>query len=294
MQNQLICKNKIKGFQDVQQTVKTVEKIAASHAHFLKRKVGDLKLYSTEIEKILARLSNSYSATSRHHLLKSNPFGLKAILIISADKGLAGGLYHNLINFFLSKAKEYSKIYVIGAKALRFLRDEGIKADKTEYLPLDFSETPSAEEINKIIEYIFKEFKENRLSQVDILYPQFVSLVKQQPRIVNFLPFKFEIRTERDDSVFSNSSNLGLPIFVPSKKIFFNSILQKHIKTFFCQIIMEAKLSEVAARASAMEHAKEVTKKFIHQLKITYFKERRRATTQKQLESFVVHRIGKT
>jgi len=56
---------------------------------------------------------------------------------------------------------------------------------------------------------------------------------------------------------------------------------------------METKLSELAARTAAMEHAAETTKKLIHQLKINYFKERRRSATQKQLESFVVHELAK-
>ena len=83
----------------------------------------------------------------------------------------------------------------------------------------------------------------------------------------------------------------GLPIFEPSKKEVFKALTQKYIGMFFRKIVMETKLSELSARTVAMEHASAKTDELIKKISLNYLKERRRAITQKQLESFAVHKI---
>ena len=82
-----------------------------------------------------------------------------------------------------------------------------------------------------------------------------------------------------------------MPIFEPSKANFFNRLLQKYIGIYFHKLMIETKLSELSARTIAAENASDKTNEFIKKLTFDFMKERRKYVTQKQLESFSVHKM---
>jgi len=280
MKSYIAHKNQIQGVKDVSETVKTVEKIAASSVHFLKQEVSELNTYAAEIERVLARLSLFYQKED-HPLLQKRTMGRKTLVVITGDKGLVGGLWHGITNTFLKNVKQYQSVIVIGTKGENYLKEENIPIIK---LFTHFFDIPKKREIKTITNYIFSEFKKGTFSQVDILYPQFVSLAEQTPTLIPFLPFEFKPAKEK-------KSSEGLPIFEPSKQKVFGNLLQKYIGAIFYKIIMETKLSELSARTVAMEHATEKTKELIQKLTLDYTKERRRIITQRQLQSFAAHKI---
>lgn len=285
MKTYLDYKNQIEGFEDVSETVKAMEKISASSVHFLKQKVANLNVYASEIERAMAELSFFYQNESSP-LLQKNASGKKALIILSGEKGLVGGLWHNLIGAFLEAGERYQSVIIVGAKGENYLREEGARIEK-QFAGL--AETSETSDIKEITDYIFSEFKKKTFSQVDVLYPRFVSLAKQEPVFIPFLPFIFNSQGETKSGEVKTSS--GLPIFEPSKKEVFAALMQKYIGMFFRKIVMEARLSELSARTVAMEHASAKTDELIKKINLNYLKERRRAITQKQLESFAAHKI---
>jgi F-type H+-transporting ATPase subunit gamma len=309
-------KNQVQGFGDVAETVKTVEKIAASSVHFLKYRVANLERYEAEIEKILFRLSLFYRDAG-HPLLKKKETGGKALLILTGDKGLVGGLWHKVINAYLSGAGKYREVIVFGAKGESYLGEERVAVAKAFFGPEAAVSVPEAdgagtddafpafdsaagESVRRITDYIFSSFMKDEFSAVDILYPRFISLAEQQPFCVPFLPFTFSaikgLVLDKDNRRKAETEEVssGLPIFEPAKKVIFGRMLSKYIAIFFHKIMIETELSELSARTVEMEHAAAKTNELIRKLSADYAKERRRALTQKQLESFAVHNILKS
>ena len=281
-------KNQIREFKDVSETVKTVEKIAASSVHFLKREVSNLDAYALEIERALARLS-LFHPNGKHPLLRKKKKGKTAVAIITGDKGLVGGLWHAIIGAFLEKNWRGELVIAIGKKGENYLKEENMPV----FSVLKTDDAGSA------ADYIFSEFKKSSFSRVDILYPQFLSLARQKPNFIRFLPFEFtslgidgKAPREKARRGAGNGAD-GLPIFEPSKQKIFENLLRKYIGVFFRKIIMEAKLSELSARTVAMERAADKTDKLVSKLSLDYTKERRRAVTQRQLESFSAHKVIK-
>ncbi|HEC32693.1 MAG TPA: hypothetical protein ENI63_00345 [Candidatus Kaiserbacteria bacterium] len=308
MKSYVIYKNQIQGIKDVSETVKTVEKIAASSVHFLKKEVSNLNAYSAELNKVLNKLSVFYQKKN-HSLLQRKGTGKKALIILTGDKGLVGGLWHEIISVFLKNIKQYQSVIVMGTKGKNYLKEENIQIIKSF---TDISDIPQQENIKHITDYIFNEFKDGVFSQVDILYPKFISLAQQTPTIVPFLPFEFKDSnvdyqngknmmenkegTHKESSVgFKSTKGVGtgdgLPIFEPSKQKIFDNLLQKYIGIFFNEIVMETKLSELSERTVTMEYAVTKTKEFIKRLTLNYTKQRRRIITQRQLESFTAHKM---
>jgi F-type H+-transporting ATPase subunit gamma len=273
-------KNQVRGFQDVSETVKAVEKIAASMIHFLKIEVARLKEYEACIENELIYLS-SFGFEKSHPLLASTDAMGKALVVITGDKGLVGGLWHRILNLFLRRSSEYRSVIIIGGKGRSFLEEE--RAQILKSFP-GFSSIPKQEEIDLVTSSIFEEFKKERFSKVDIIYPEFFSLADQKPVLIPFLPFDFNEKKKINPPP-------GFIIVEPSVKAIFDRLLQKYIAVCFYKIVLEAKLSEFSARTVAMEHANAKIKDFIRELVHSFRKEHHRLVTQRQIESFTAHKV---
>jgi F-type H+-transporting ATPase subunit gamma len=289
MKNYLFYTTKIKGFKAVEETVRVIEKSAASHIHFLKKKVQFIFFYKNQIRAALDRLSRFYWDAD-HPLLQegTRKSSHKALLVVAGAKGVVGGLYHELINEVIIRKNLYHYIWVIGNKGKGYLNEEGVQAEEL------FSASGSKEEfrpqeINKISSDLFSRFQSIGLKKIDVIYPRFFSLAKQRPHIVQFLPFDFV--SARNSALAANNGNDSFPIFEPSKKFIFDILIKKYIDVSFAELILEAKLSEFAARTVTAESAIKEIEELISSLRRVFLKEKHRAVTQKQIESFSVHQI---
>jgi len=285
MSKYLEYKNEIQGLRDVFNTVKTIEKIAASNVHFLKQKTKNLKLYTKSLEQIISRILLFYSADD-YYFLSPKIQGKKALIIITGNKGLVGGLYHDLVNSLLIEQKKYQLFLSIGNKGQRYFEEEDINIHKSFF---NISKIPQAEEIAYITDYIFSEFKRGEIKEMSILHSRFISTSHQEPTIIKFLPFEFNRDKFVQEKKSLTGGSLGLPIFESSSKKIFEELLKKYIEVFFYKIIIESKLSEISARTIATEHATAKTQENIKNLTMSYLKERRKISTQKQIESFIIH-----
>jgi ATP synthase F1 gamma subunit len=283
MKNYLQYKTQLEGLKDVEETIKATEKIAARFVHNLTREKKALETYIFEVEKILARLSFYYPFLMSHPLLSKKPKkGKKALVVLSGDKGLVGGLWHGVVEFALEQKSNYQEFLIIGKKGSHYLREKGLSFSAFKGIRDDLPK----EEIAQLGEMLISLFKSREIGGIDIAYPRFLSLVEQEPALINFLPFKFpELSAKKEP--------LGFPIFEPSVKSFFDELLERYIATFFYRIAVEAKLSEIASRIVATEHASKQTQNLVKKIAVEYFKERRKTITQRQIESFAVHRLYK-
>jgi F-type H+-transporting ATPase subunit gamma len=288
----LIYKKEMEGFRGVREAVKVVEKAAAAHIHFLRKRVRALSDYESAIEKEMNRLLE-FLPTQDYFLLTKREAGRRALLIVGGDKGIVGGMHHDLINQFLLKKNFYQKIFVLGRKIKEYLDEE--KVDSEILFGKRNVNLPEFEEINEIGSKLFIHFQKNDFRSIDILYPRFISFGKQQAVFARFLPFEFFSKSFKPNKVMVRkeqfSQAAGWPIFEPSKKLIFEALLKKYIEIFFVKIVLEAKLSEFSARTIASEHAASKTSEIIKSRQLAFLKERRLSLSQKQLESFIAHSV---
>lgn len=273
-------KNQLSGFNDVFETVKTVEKIAATSIRFLNQKVSLLTEYNQALETVLARLYQ-FNQLTNQQLLKTHSSGQTALVVISGDKGLVGALWHNLIDQALRQRHNYDQFVVVGQKGADYLSEEGIKISR---LFAGLSDLPQPEQIQPIMDFILTAFRQGQFKRVDVLYPSYHSLSEQKPLFGRLLPFTFIEPTAQP-----TRGDNGLPIFNVSKQILADFLLEKFITVFFTKIVLEAKLSEVSSRMVSSEHAQKKTQEFISSETKEFLKERKKVLTLKQLESFLSH-----
>ena len=289
MKNYLEYKNKIFGLQEAAENIKASEKIAVSNISFLRQRARALGAYAAALEKILARLALFYE-NKNHPLIKGNQGGGgRMLLVISGERGMVGGLWYALAERVFEEKERYKKIIVIGKKGEKRLEDKGIRAQES----LAFSyPLPSEDEIKSAAALIFREYLKEEAA-VDILYPSFVSLALNVPKIIQFLPFDFRKGREGADRAEERivGGSLGFPIFEPNKKAIFASLLRKYAAVSFRRIIFEAKLSELTSRAVNSEHSFEKAQDLIKKTRLEYYKERRASITKAQQEALLSHWI---
>lgn len=284
MKKLVYFKNNIEGLSDVAETVKVIEKKAASQIHFLKKEVENLRNYREECRIVIERLSRFYWDGSNSLLRKGK--AKKELLVITSDKGIVGGLYHKIVEKLLEIKDSYQIISVLGSKGIEYIKEENIVINVP---PFTLSYFPNAEEIKRLTEYFFNLYKVGNRIKIDVLYPQFITTAYQEPIVKGFLPFSF---TEDEIKTFSESEDTaGLPIFEGNKRKIFDGLLRRFINVYFAEIYIESKLSEFSARTLEAENATQKTKELIIKVNTQYLKERRKIITQKQLESFAVHKI---
>jgi F-type H+-transporting ATPase subunit gamma len=266
--------DEIRGFEELSDTVKAEEKIAATSVHTLEVEVENLHAYMSLIGSVLRRLSLFYENYT-HPLLRKHAKGSAALLVLTGDKGLVGGLWQGMVEMCLRGAGEYQAIIVSGLKGKSLLDEEGCPV----------AASFARDDIESMSNYVLEGFTSETFSRVDVLYPQFLSLLQQAPIVVPFLPFTFPAAP----SPRAPEPAFGFPLYEPSARAMFVELLKKYIDVYLHVIILEAKLSELSARTLTMEHAHDKTDELLRALRLSLTKERRHAITQEQLESFSAH-----
>jgi ATP synthase F1 gamma subunit len=277
MENYLVYKDQIEGFREVGETVKTVEKIAAASISRLRQDMANIDAYQANIGRILTRLSLFHEVDRT-----SKVTGVPAIIVLTSDKGLTGGLWRRTIDTFLTTARQkYEVLITVGSRGEKYLKEEAVESTQT------FGSDADA------LRFVTDGFRAGRFVRVDILYPKFMSLAEHRPTIVPFLPFSFDERSRSTEEPHVGGIEYGSPIVEPMRALpeIFERLMRKYIDAFFQQIAAEGKLSEFSARTVSMEHASAKTDELIKGLVLGYRTEHRRSLTQKQLESFIAHKI---
>jgi len=289
-------KEEIAGLFDVSETVQTIEKISASKILSLKKQNQAQEDYFKNLNDILFALSKFYTS-SIHPLFKKRKKGKKILLVISSNKGLVGGMWHKITESALQNAQKYDGYIVIGSKAQEFL-SEGRGNIKDKIIKkFNFEDILSLETGEILQKYLFSLFeKDKQIQSIDIIYPDFVSISKQDMKKVQFLPFDFEqnqiIKNQEKEKKQKTKNNdeakskIGLPIFGSSKEQIFSILIEKYIASFLYKVLLEAKLSEYSARTVEMENAYEKSKEMTSQKEKEFRKENRKKSTQRQLENF--------
>ncbi|OGD83316.1 hypothetical protein A2165_03380 [Candidatus Curtissbacteria bacterium RBG_13_40_7] len=200
------------------------------------------------------------------------------IIILTSDRGLAGGLNVNLFREILRMEGKKSIYVAIGKKATNFVSKTG-----GELVASFASEEKSPLELARTLRKIaIDSFLERQVSKVKIIYPHFESTMKQVPRWVNLLPI--ELETIDTNQIPDTSYQLQNLLFEPNVDGILEDILPHHILTEIYQTILEAKASEHSARMIAMKNATDAAGDLIDDLTLAYNQARQEAITKELLD----------
>ena len=228
-------------------------------------------MYNT-VHSILRRTQNL-----EHKYLKSGESGKKAVIVITSNRGLAGGYNSNVIKLITQGelANEDLAIYAIGKKGKDALaKNYEIRADYSDVI-----EDPVYAEAMKISKEVLSAFENGEISETYLAYTGFKNTVVHIPTLLKLLPVEVseeEEAAQEDDHVMMN--------FEPEDEEALNLLIPKYITSLIYGGMIEAIASENGARMQAMDAATSNAEEMIEDLTLLYNRARQGSISQELTE----------
>ncbi len=270
MANIRLIRQRIKSAQNIAQITKAMELVAASKMKKAQAAAISGRTYAQKIYEMVIRLS-AHADAAEHPLLKkpAHVAGKRLAVVLSTNKGLCGGLNTNLFRFLVTEYKDEQSDYVsLGKKGTGFLVRSGAM------LKADFSETAGVEaRISALTDMIVTSFTGGEYDGVDLVYNEFLSVVRQAPRKKTILPLTLE-------SVESKSEYpLEEFLIEPTVGEVFNALLPHYLENQVRDAVLQAEASEHSARMIAMRNATDNAVSLTEELTLLYNKARQEKIT---------------
>jgi F-type H+-transporting ATPase subunit gamma len=239
--------------------------------------------YADLMNEVLAQAA-SRTVAFEHPLMQKREVKKRAIILVSTDRGLCGGLNGNLFREVTKLDKNTTVFITAGKKGSQFVA----RTKRQLVAEFTYKDTPSFAEARAISKFAQELFLKGEADAVDIMYSKYVSTLVQQPTTIPFLPVgkvqavKAGVGAKTEDLKPTTSTDLFE--FEPDEETIFGALLPHSLNFQVHQILLEAKASEHSARMVAMKNATDNAKQLIKDLTLEYNKLRQSNITKELLE----------
>jgi len=283
MANTRELRRRIKSTKNTAQITKAMQMVSAVKMRRAQDQALNGRPYSQNLDSALSRLLPKVDRNS-HPLLFGNESKNTGVIILSTDKGLCGSLNTNLLRVVLNaKFEGNTMFYTVGKKGRNFV----VKSGKT--LTADF-ENPDLVIFRKAVQLtnmVKDSFKAGEVGQVYLVYPHFVSTIKQEPKMVKLLPVEVSSIVVSDslkNSITKNDTANNEFLYEPNVDALLDSLLLHEIQIRIYQALLETKASEHSSRMVAMKNATDNAKELVEDLTLNYNQVRQDSITREILE----------
>ncbi|GAA2450974.1 F0F1 ATP synthase subunit gamma [Streptomyces lavendulocolor] len=253
-----VYKRRIKSVTATKKITKAMEMIAASRIVKAQRKVAASTPYATELTRAVTAVATG--SNTKHPLTTETDNPTRAaVLLITSDRGLAGGYSSNAIKAadqlterLRGEGKEVDT-YIVGRKGVAYY---GFRERKVAESWTGFTDSPSYADAKRVaaplIEAVTTETAEGGVDELHIVFTEFVSMMTQTPVQNRMLPLSLEKAAEETGT---KGEILPLFDFEPSAEDVLDALLPRYVESRIYNALLQAAASEHAARRRAMKSA---------------------------------------
>ncbi|MCU1454250.1 MAG: synthase gamma chain [Acidimicrobiales bacterium] len=250
-----VLRRRIKSVQSTKKITKAMELIAASRIAKAQERVQAARPYAERITEVIRNLAAAGAGGDSPLLQQREQVDSVAYVVVSADRGLAGGYNSTVIRLaeraLLAdrEAGRTTHLITVGKKAYGYFRFRGyeIAASFT-----GFSENPTYEDARQVAGFVAERFDSGEYHEVKLAYTQFLSMGSQTARLSNYMPLDAEQITE--GSAQGAKADYE---FEPSPSEILVRLLPRYAEARLFAALLDAAASEQAARQRAMKSATE-------------------------------------
>ena len=248
-----ILRRRIKSVQSTKKITKAMELIAASRIVKAQARVAAARPYSDQITEVIRNLAAAGAASSNPLLVPRDEIRTVGYVVVTADRGLAGGYNSNVIRAAerdlqarRAEGKEYSLI-LVGKKAANYFRFRGYTIDAQF---AGFSDAPTYENAREVAREVMQRYRDGSIDHVELAYTQFRSVATQRVEVRRFLPLEAAAITE--GAVTGPQADYE---FEPAPGAILDEIVPRYVESRLFAAFLDAAASEHAARQRAMKSA---------------------------------------
>ena len=266
----------IQSTQQITKAMKLVStvKLQRAKSNAEKSKTYFRGMYDT-VQSILKKTPNI-----QHKYLTAGTEGRKAVVVITSNRGLAGGYNSNVIKLITKGdlAGEDLAIYAIGKKGRDALsRSYDIVQDYS-----DMIEEPVYAEAMMISKQLLDDFEAGRICEIYLAYTGFKNTVSHVPTLLKLLPV--EIKPQEGEAGEDTAED-NIPMnFEPNEEAALDLLIPKYVTSLIYGGMIEAVASENGARMQAMDSATSNAEEMIDKLTLMYNRARQGSITQELTE----------
>ncbi|MCL1928981.1 MAG: ATP synthase F1 subunit gamma [Treponema sp.] len=298
MANQRDIRLRMKAIGQTLQVTKAMNLISTSKLRKGRRVLEDTEPFFVRIQKTMydilagagnvkSRYLNSYTEKASNANGKSGfveyPSKRSAILVVTSDKGLAGGYNANVFREVTSfcKGLPNAVLILIGAIGYRyFIHSKYLIMENFSFR----SHLPNMDNAREIAEFVIAQYLWGMFDEVYIVYTHMYSAVKLLPEVKQLLPL--DKRMLQEDIVKHGlEKRVELHFeYDPSEEAVFDSLVPMYIKGVIYGCLIEAYASEQSARMAAMDEASKSAQDMLTSLHLKYNRIRQASITQEMTE----------
>ncbi len=273
-------KLRIKSINQMRQITKAMKLISASKLKKARAQLEETLPYFSKVRETIAEiLAHSGDVESRYFNIDNKQLGGKtAYIIMTGDKGLAGGYNSNikkLAEQAIGPDKDNALLLVAGNSGRSYF----VKKNYKVHTEFDYAvQNPTVYRAREIAEIILDLYDKNEVDEVFIVYTQMVSAISLEPKLLKLLPL--EIGALRED-VNAEDIKIDEQIkYEPSSSVVLDVLIPQYIKGVVYGVFVEAFTSEQNARMTAMDSATKNADEMLLKLNLYYNRARQAAITQ--------------
>ena len=268
-------KTKIKSVQNTRKVTRALEMVSASKIRKAQDRMKASRPYARAMKQVIGHLAQASSEFRHPYLVEREEVRRVGYIIVSSDRGLAGGLNNNLFRKALGELRDWQQrgveadVVTIGQKASVFFRriKVGMLASVAH-----IGDVPQLEQLVGVIKVMLDAYESGKVDRVYLVYNDFVNTMTQRAAFDQLLPLPAseQVATRHDWDY----------LYEPDAQTVLEHVLTRYIESLVYQAVLENVASEHAARMVAMKSASDNATKLIDTLNLVYNKARQAAITQ--------------
>jgi F-type H+-transporting ATPase subunit gamma len=268
-------RHRIKSVQSTRQITSAMNMVATSRLRRAKEAANANRPYAEKVVQVVKEIAANAGTGFQHPLLAKHAAGKRLILVMTADKGLAGAYTSNACKaaHALVEDKANTQLVVVGRRGVSHFRNRGfdIVADYT-----GMSDHPDFTTARSIARELIARFESGEIKEVYMVYTKFISAISCEAQTVQLLPFQ-NVDTE-DAGIHAEY------IYEPDAATVLGFLLPQYLYTTVYAAMLQSAASEVSSRMNAMSNATDNADELMHKLDLYYNKVRQAGITTELTE----------
>ena len=266
-------KNSVTSTQQITKAMKLVSTVKLQKARTRAEKTNP---YTDQMYKTVSSMMRK-SGNINHPYLTANESTKKAVIVITSNRGLAGGYNSNIVKLITNGDfnKEDLELYTLGSKGYDALNRRGynIKENRSEIM-----DDPTYTDAMNLCKVVLDSYANGEIGEIYLAYTHFKNTVTHIPTLVKLLPVDTTgmEEAEVDDNLMMN--------FEPNTEEALDMIIPKYVTSLFYGALVESVASENGARMQAMDSATSNADEIISDLTLKFNRARQGAITQELTE----------
>lgn len=268
-------KNRIDSTKKTKQITNAMQMVSASKRNKAEQNAKKFIPYSEKIQQVVAHIAAKGNAN--HPMLVKRDVKKTGYLVISSDRGLAGGYNANVLRKLQQTIQDRHRspdeyaIIVIGRIGYEYCRRRGLPIISSM---IGLPDQPDYYETNHIASETVQLFTDEEIDELIIIYNHYVSAISQEVTMKTLLPV----------GGFEEAASAGSYEYEPGEEEILEALLPQYAESLIYGALLDGKASEHAARMTAMQNATDNANEIIDDLTLSYNRARQAEITQEITE----------